>query len=52
MHPEAQGKAQAEIDDVIGKGILPSLEDESRLPYVNALIKEVLRYAPVAPLGE
>lgn len=49
LFPEAQAKAQAEIDRVIGPDVLPTWADRERLPYVEALIKEVLRWAPVAP---
>lgn len=52
MHPEAQRKAQAEIDKVIGGDRLPKLTDQPSLPYVDALVKEVFRWNPVAPLGE
>ncbi|KAF7343507.1 hypothetical protein MSAN_01971000 [Mycena sanguinolenta] len=50
-HPEAQKKAQAELDAVIGHGHLPSLSDAPALPYVSALVKEVLRLENVAPIG-
>ena len=52
LFPEAQKKAQAEIDAVVGTDRLPVLEDRERLPYVDALVKEVLRFNPVAPLSE
>jgi len=52
MHPEFQRKAQAEIDSVIGSDRLPTLADQPNLPYVNALVKEVLRWNPVGPLGK
>ncbi|KZT28780.1 cytochrome P450 [Neolentinus lepideus HHB14362 ss-1] len=51
LYPEAQKKAQAEIDAVIGNDRLPSLSDRDQLPYVGALVKEVFRWHPVAPLG-
>ncbi|KAF9647047.1 cytochrome P450 [Thelephora ganbajun] len=51
MHPEAQRKAQAEIDKVIGGDRFPTSADQPSLPYVDALAKEVLRSNPVAPLG-
>lgn len=44
MFPEAQRKAQAELDRVVGQDRLPELEDRDSLPYVSALAKEVLRY--------
>ncbi|KAJ7052941.1 cytochrome P450 [Mycena amicta] len=52
-NPEAQRKAQQEIDSVIGNARLPDFTDDSEetLPYVSALVKEVFRWRPVAPLG-
>ncbi len=50
LYPEAQRKAQAEIDDVVGNTRLPVFSDEEELPYVQAVLKEVLRWHPVAPL--
>ncbi|KAF9031818.1 cytochrome P450 [Hymenopellis radicata] len=49
LFPETQAKAQQELGSVIGNDALPTWEDRLRLPFVNALIKEVLRWAPVAP---
>ncbi|KJA17691.1 hypothetical protein HYPSUDRAFT_146170 [Hypholoma sublateritium FD-334 SS-4] len=50
-HPEVQSKAQEEIDRVVGNGRLPDFSDRSELPYIDAILKEVLRWNPVAPLG-
>ncbi|KAF7292813.1 Cytochrome P450 [Mycena indigotica] len=50
-HSEIQKAAQAEIDRVVGRGRLINSDDKTSLPYINALIKEVLRWAPVAPMG-
>jgi cytochrome P450 len=51
MNPEAQAKAQEEIDRVIGTDRLPTFDDEPKLPYVSALSKEVFRWQQVAPFG-
>jgi hypothetical protein len=51
MNPDAQTKAQEEIDRVIGTDRLPTFDDESKLPYVSALSKEVFRWQQVAPFG-
>jgi len=51
-HPEVQRKAQAEIDRVVGNDRLPTSADQPNLPYIDALVKEVLRWHPVAPLGK
>ncbi|KAJ7873153.1 cytochrome P450 [Mycena leptocephala] len=50
-NPEAQKKAQAEIDSAVQKGHLPDFDDEKSLPYVSAVVKEVLRWRAVAPIG-
>ena len=49
--PEAQRRAQAELDAVVGRARLPTYADAPRLPYVRAIIREVLRWRPVARLG-
>ena len=52
LYPEVQRAAHAEIDAVLGDSRLPDFSDEDELPYVSAVLKEVLRWHPVAPLGE
>ncbi|KAF8608239.1 cytochrome P450 [Ceratobasidium sp. AG-I] len=49
--PDVLKKAQAEIDSVVGVDRAPGPDDFPRLPYVQAVIKEVLRWRPVAPLA-
>ncbi len=51
MYPDVQKKAQAELDRVIGEGRLPSFEDYQSLPYIQAVILEILRWMPVVPMG-
>ncbi|KAI0026465.1 cytochrome P450 [Vararia minispora EC-137] len=51
LNPDAQHRAQEEIDRVVGTDRLPTVDDCSKLPYVDVLIKEILRWAPAAPLG-
>ncbi|KAJ7496496.1 cytochrome P450 [Mycena latifolia] len=50
-NPEAQKKAQAELDAVLGTGDLPDFADEAALPYVSAVVKEVLWWRNVAPIA-
>ena len=50
-HPEVQRRAQAEIDRVVGRQRLPDFEDRSSLPYVDAVLRETMRWCPVAPIG-
>ena len=51
LNPLVQKKAQEEIDRVIGTDRLPTFADRDDLPYVNAVVKEVLRWHPVVPMG-
>ena len=48
--PEAQRRAQAELDAVVGPTRLPGFADRDSLPYVNAVLKECLRWHSVLPL--
>lgn len=50
LFPEVQRKAQAELDIVIGTDRLPTFKDRSDLPYIDAMVKEVLRWHGVVPL--
>ncbi len=50
LHPEAQKRAQAELDAVLGDR-LPTFADKDDLPYVTAVMKEVFRWIPVLPLA-
>ncbi|PRQ39956.1 putative geraniol 8-hydroxylase [Rosa chinensis] len=48
-NPEVLSKAQAELNQVIGKGKLVEESDIVRLPYLQAIIKETFRLHPVFP---
>jgi cytochrome P450 len=50
-YPETQARAQAEIDAVVGRARLPTFADYSSLPYIRAMVQEILRWSPVTPLG-
>ena len=50
LYPEVQKKAQAEIDAVVGSHRLPDFEDRPSLPYINAIVKELMRWNLVLPL--
>lgn len=43
LYPDVQRKAQAEIDSVVGHDRLPDFNDQPLLPYIDAMVKEVLR---------
>ncbi|KAL4419812.1 hypothetical protein ABPG75_006910 [Micractinium tetrahymenae] len=48
-HPEVEARAVAELQEVLG-GRLPTMADLERLPYLSAVIKEVLRLYPAIPV--
>nr|F1SY70.1 RecName: Full=Cytochrome P450 monooxygenase 69 [Postia placenta Mad-698-R]BAK09414.1 cytochrome P450 [Postia placenta] len=50
-NPDALQRAKEEMDAVVGSSRMPDWEDEDRLPWLTACIKETLRRAPPAPLG-
>ncbi|KAL4864886.1 cytochrome P450 [Aspergillus spectabilis] len=51
LHPYIQKRAQEELDSLLGRSTLPTFVDREKLPYINAVIKESLRWHPVAPIG-
>ncbi|KAG0700751.1 cytochrome P450 [Suillus ampliporus] len=50
LYPDIQKKIKTELDRVVGYGQLPTLDHRSCLPYVNAAIKEMMRWDPLIPL--
>ena len=52
LYPDIQTKAREEIHSKIGTERLPILEDKPSLPYIEAMVKEVLRWNSIAPLGD
>ncbi|KAF8595453.1 cytochrome P450 [Ceratobasidium sp. AG-I] len=53
LYPEVQARARAEIDSVLKDGDrLPELSDKESMPYINCVIKEVLRWQSILPMGE
>ncbi|KAF9894534.1 hypothetical protein FE257_006419 [Aspergillus nanangensis] len=51
LFPDAQRKAQEEIDRVVGSERMPTMDDEGDLPYIRACMKETLRWMPTTILG-
>ncbi|KAJ7619107.1 cytochrome P450 [Mycena polygramma] len=52
LHPNLQARGQKEMDKVIGHGHrLPLFTDRPELPFIDYICYELLRYAPVTPLG-
>lgn len=44
-------RVHREIDSVLANGRMPTLEDKQRMPYVEAVLHEVLRFCNIVPLG-
>ncbi|KAF5382250.1 hypothetical protein D9757_008940 [Collybiopsis confluens] len=53
MFPSVAREAQDAIDRVISAANLPRFEDisDQKIPYLDALVREVLRWNPIAPLA-
>ncbi|KAL0958265.1 hypothetical protein HGRIS_000418 [Hohenbuehelia grisea] len=52
LYPDVQQRAQEELDRVIGSSDrLPTWDDRDRLPYLEAIVKEVWRWGVSVPLG-
>ncbi|KLO06514.1 CyP450 monooxygenase [Schizopora paradoxa] len=51
LHPEVQMRAHEEIDRVVGSDRLPDFDDRESVPYVEAIVKECLRWNQPLPLG-
>jgi cytochrome P450 len=52
LHPNIQLKAQKQLDSVVGTKRLPEFEDMDSLPYIQAIVKELLRWRPSVPMGK
>jgi cytochrome P450 len=52
LNPEAQKRAQAEVDRVVGTDRLPDFSDRVSMPYIEAVLRETMRFYPIAPLGK
>lgn len=50
LYPDAQRRAQEELDRVLGIDRLPDFSDEKSLPYITAILKETLRWHPIEPV--
>lgn len=51
LYPEVQRKSQAEIDSVLGQGQVPGFIDRPKLPYIENVLLETLRWSNAVPLG-
>ncbi|KAL1754631.1 cytochrome P450 [Schizophyllum commune] len=49
--PDVQDRAADEITASVGLDRLPTLDDMPRLSFITAILLEILRHRPIAPLG-
>nr|DBA20835.1 TPA: hypothetical protein GDO54_017578 [Pyxicephalus adspersus] len=50
-YPNAKRKVQEEIDQVIGKLRVPAQQDREYMPYTDAVVHEIHRFADVFPMN-
>ncbi|KAH9022741.1 cytochrome P450 [Lactarius deliciosus] len=50
-HPEVQKRAHIELDTVVGRSRTPTFSDAPNLPYIQAIVKEILRWRPALPFS-
>jgi cytochrome P450 len=50
-YPNVRAKAQQELDRVVGSSRSPTFDDEEKLPYIRAIVKETMRIRPVTNIG-
>lgn len=50
-HPAVQDRMRAEIDGIVSRQTLPRMDDQRRLPFVEATILETLRWKTLVPLS-
>lgn len=50
-HPQYQDRVHQEIEQVVGKSRLPTLDDRKNLPFTEAVLKEVMRWQTLTPLA-
>ncbi|KAI0826821.1 CyP450 monooxygenase [Trametes gibbosa] len=51
LHPNVQERARAELSAVVGADRLPDISDHDALPYIDAIVKECLRWQNATPIG-
>lgn len=51
LHPQVQERAHDLIESVVGANRLPTFQDRSSLPYIDAILRECMRWRPVFPFA-
>lgn len=50
-HPDVMQKVKDELDSVVGRHRMPSIEDIPHLPYTESTLLEGMRRASIVPLA-
>lgn len=50
-HPDVMAKVKAELDSVVGRSRMPSVDDMPNLPYTESALLEGMRRASIVPLA-
>ena len=51
LYPDVLEKARQQLDQVVGTQRLPNFSDRESLPYIDAIVKETLRWNPAIPIS-
>ena len=51
LFPDVQENTHEELDTMLGKGVVPTFTDRERLPYLQAVIYELMRWHTIFPSG-
>ena len=50
-YPDVFKKAQAVVDQAVGRSRLPTFSDIEKMPYITAMLRETFRWRTVAPIA-
>ena len=51
LNPHVVSKARKQMDEVVGLERLPNFDDRDRLPYIDCIVWETMRWHPIFPMG-